>query len=114
MARTHALPVAANGASTLATTLYDQLRTDLLAGLHEPGGRLAIEALCERYATSQTPLREALNRLVADGLVQRREQRGFAVTEVSAQDLQVSRKHPEHRSRPRYRQSPANDGSASR
>jgi DNA-binding GntR family transcriptional regulator len=87
MARTHALPVAANGASTLATTLYDQLRADVLAGLHEPGGRLAIEALCERYATSQTPLREALNRLVADGLVQRREQRGFAVSEVSAADL---------------------------
>jgi DNA-binding GntR family transcriptional regulator len=87
MARTHALPVAANGASTLATTLYDQLRADLLAGLHEPGSRLAIEALCERYATSQTPLREALNRLLADGLVQRREQRGFAVAEVSAEDL---------------------------
>jgi len=87
MARTHALPAAANGASTLATTLYDQLRADVLAGLHEPGGRLAIEALCERYATSQTPLREALNRLVADGLVQRREQRGFAVSEVSAADL---------------------------
>jgi DNA-binding GntR family transcriptional regulator len=88
MARTAALPAAANGtASTLATTLYDQLRSDLLAGLHEPGSRLAIEALCERHATSQTPLREALNRLVADGLVQRREQRGFAVAEVSAADL---------------------------
>jgi len=87
MARPIALPAATNGAATLATTLYDQLRTDLLAGLLEPGSRLAIEALCERYATSQTPLREALNRLVADGLVQRREQRGFAVAEVSAQDL---------------------------
>ena len=95
MARTPALSVGTSanpngntgGAPTLATTLYDQLRTDLLAGLHEPGGRLAIEALCERYATSQTPLREALNRLVADGLVLRREQRGFAVSEVSADDL---------------------------
>jgi DNA-binding GntR family transcriptional regulator len=87
MARTAALPVATNGAPTLATTLYDRLRSDLLAGQHEPGGRLAIEALCERYATSQTPLREALNRLVADGLVQRREQRGFAVSAVSAADL---------------------------
>jgi len=88
MARTLAMSATpGNGTPTLATTLYDQLRTDLLAGLHEPGGRLAIEALCERYATSQTPLREALNRLVADGLVQRREQRGFAVSEVSAADL---------------------------
>src|SRR5919205_2613576 len=88
MPRTAAAPVVAtNGAPTLATTLYDRLRTDLLAGRHEPGGRLAIEALCERYGSGQTPLRQALNRLVADGLVQRREQRGFAVSEVSAADL---------------------------
>lgn len=83
MARTPTLASAA----TLATSLYDQLRSDLLAGQHEPGSRLAIEALCERYATSQTPLREALNRLTADGLVQRREQRGFAVAQISPADL---------------------------
>ena len=78
---------AAPGMATLATGLYDQLRRDLLGGTLEPGSRLAIEALCERYATSQTPLREALNRLTADGLVQRREQRGFAVAAISAADL---------------------------
>ena len=46
-----------------------------------------MEALAERYATSATPLREALNRLVADGLVERREQRGFVVAGISAGDL---------------------------
>lgn len=83
MARTPA----STSAATRATHLYDQLRSDLLAGLHEPGSRLAIEALGAHYATSQTPLREALNRLVADGLVQRREQRGFAVAAISPADL---------------------------
>jgi DNA-binding GntR family transcriptional regulator len=87
MARTSASASASASAATLATSLYDQLRSDLLAGLHEPGSRLAIEALCARYATSQTPLREALNRLTADGLVQRREQRGFAVAAISPADL---------------------------
>jgi DNA-binding GntR family transcriptional regulator len=77
----------ANGVATRATSLYDQLRTDLLGGTLEPGSRLAIEALAERYETSATPLREALNRLVADGLVERREQRGFAVAAISEQDL---------------------------
>ena len=81
-------PIAAtNGNATLATNLYDHLRGDLLGGVLEPGSKLVIDALCERYATSQTPLREALNRLVADGLVQRREQRGFVVAAVSAADL---------------------------
>ena len=86
MARTPALATI-NGAATRATSLYDQLRTDLLGGELEPGSKLAIEALAERYATSATPLREALNRLVSDGLVERREQRGFVVAGISAQDL---------------------------
>ena len=77
----------AHGTATRATSLYNQLRTDLLDGSLVPGGKLAIEALGERYASSQTPLREALNRLVADGLVQRREQRGFVVADISADDL---------------------------
>lgn len=80
-------PVAATGSATLATSLYDRLRTAVLDGDLLPGRKLGIEALCERLATSQTPLREALNRLVADGLVQRREQRGFAVAPISADDL---------------------------
>jgi DNA-binding GntR family transcriptional regulator len=75
------------GTATRATSLYDQLRGDLLSGGVEPGSKLAIEALADRYETSATPLREALNRLVADGLVERREQRGFVVAGVSERDL---------------------------
>ena len=75
------------GAATRATSLYDQLRSDLLGGELEPGSKLAIEALAQRYETSATPLREALNRLVSDGLVERREQRGFVVAGISAVDL---------------------------
>ena len=86
MARTPALATV-NGTFTRATSLYDQLRADLLGGVLEPGSKLAIEALAERYAAGATPLREALNRLVSDGLVERREQRGFVVAGISAQDL---------------------------
>ncbi len=86
MARTPALATV-HGTATRATSLYDQLRTDLLGGVLEPGSKLAIEALAECYEASATPLREALNRLVADGLVERREQRGFVVAGISADDL---------------------------
>lgn len=86
MARTPALATP-QGAATRATNVYDQLRADLLGGELEPGAKLAIEALAERYAASATPLREALNRLVSDGLVERREQRGFVVAGISAEDL---------------------------
>lgn len=83
MARTPVL----DGSATRATSVYDQLRGDLLAGTWEPDTKLAIEALAGFYATSATPLREALNRLVSDGLVARREQRGFVVAGISADDL---------------------------
>lgn len=86
MARPPALATV-NGTATRATSLFDELRADLLAGVLEPGSKLAIEALAERYAASATPLREALNRLVSDGLVERREQRGFVVAGISAEDL---------------------------
>lgn len=86
MSRTPALATV-NGHATRATNLYDQLRTDILGGLLEPGVKLAIEALTERYGVSATPLREALNRLISDGLVERREQRGFVVAGISAADL---------------------------
>lgn len=86
MARTPAL-ASTNGIATRATSVYDQLRADLLGGGLEPGTKLAIEALAGFYDTSATPLREALNRLVAEGLVERREQRGFVVAGISADDL---------------------------
>lgn len=86
MARTPAL-LNESSSSTRATTLYDQLRADLISGKLLPGSRLAIESLAERYSASATPLREALNRLMSDGLVERRELRGFAVAPISEQDL---------------------------
>ncbi len=43
--------------------------------------------LTEMYQTGQTPLREALNRLTADGLVECREQRGFYVADISRSEL---------------------------
>jgi DNA-binding GntR family transcriptional regulator len=72
---------------TVASHLYDLIRADLLAGAFVPGSKLAIDAVATRYASGQTPVREALNRLTSEGLVQRLDQRGFAVAGVTAIDL---------------------------
>jgi DNA-binding GntR family transcriptional regulator len=48
---------------------------------------LGIEALREHYASGATPVREALNRLAAEGWVQHQDQRGFVVTPVSEDAL---------------------------
>ncbi|KRR02339.1 GntR family transcriptional regulator [Bradyrhizobium valentinum] len=73
--------------STQASTVYDRLREDLLSGRLEPGRKLQMRFLTEMYQTGQTPLREALNRLTADGLVECREQRGFYVADISRSEL---------------------------
>ncbi len=77
-----------DSAATLATSVYSRLRRDILRGLFHPGERLRLDRLGERYQIGVTPLREALNRLSAEDLVLREEQRGFRVSPVSLADLE--------------------------
>lgn len=72
---------------THATNVYERIRADILAGHLRPGRRLQIKAMMESYEVGQTPLREALNRLSADGLVAAEDQRGFTVPGISAEEL---------------------------
>ncbi len=73
---------------TYASSVYERLRADILDGALLPGHRLPIKLLMERYGVGQTPLREALNRLSADGLVAAEDQRGFAVPGISVTELE--------------------------
>jgi len=74
--------------STRTLDLYDKLREDLLSGRLKPGQKLQMRFLMDAYQAGQTPLREALNRLTSEGLVEAREQRGFLVSPVSRTELQ--------------------------
>ncbi|HET7885907.1 MAG TPA: GntR family transcriptional regulator [Bradyrhizobium sp.] len=76
-----------NGPSTQASHVYDRLREDLLSGRLAPSRKLQMRFLIETYGTGQTPLREALNRLTSDGLVEVHEQRGFYVRNISRAEL---------------------------
>lgn len=72
---------------TLASSVYERLRQDILRGQLAPGSKLRIEFVSERYMAGHSPVREALNRLSSDGLVDRRDQRGFYVAAASVADL---------------------------
>lgn len=72
---------------TTSSTVYDRIRDDVLAGALAPGLKLRIEFVCERYGIGASPVREALNRLSSEGLVERRDQRGFYVSPVSLGQL---------------------------
>ncbi len=72
---------------TLASSVYDRLRGDILTGLLAPDQKLRTEVLRARYGIGNSPLREALNRLSVDGLVTHEEQRGFRVASASHAEL---------------------------
>ena len=78
---------AEQSAGTLASSVYDRLRDDILCGALPPDEKLRTEALRARYGVGNSPIREALNRLSADGLVTREDQKGFRVAAASRDDL---------------------------
>jgi DNA-binding GntR family transcriptional regulator len=55
---------------SLADMAYEQLLRDIVAGELAPGARIRDYELAERLSVSRTPVREALRRLVDDGLVE--------------------------------------------
>jgi len=96
MAKRPALPQApsnasysddAHGPRTLIERAYTQLRDDIVEGRLAPGEKLRVEHLRQRYEVGAGTLREALNRLVSDALVEAEGQRGFRVTPITVQDL---------------------------
>jgi GntR family carbon starvation induced transcriptional regulator len=78
-------PVGSKAAAS--TIVYEQVRQDIVEGALMPGAKLAIEAVGARYAAGANPVREALNRLSAEGLVERRDQRGFFVAALTLERL---------------------------
>jgi len=59
------------------------LRDEIERGLLRPGTILKQELLAARYAVSRQPIRQAMERLLATGLLERRSDRSLSVTGVS-------------------------------
>jgi GntR family transcriptional regulator, carbon starvation induced regulator len=64
-----------------------RLQEAILSGELAPGERVSSSELARRWSVSATPLREALQRLAAEGLVEYVSQRGARVSEVSLRDV---------------------------
>ena len=76
-----------SGSVTLASTLAARIREAILNGALPPGGKLRLDDLRASYRVSLSPLREALSRLGAEGLVIMEDQRGYRVAPVSEENL---------------------------
>jgi DNA-binding GntR family transcriptional regulator len=74
---------------TRADRLATEIADAILAGEFSPGERLDEARLAESYDVSRTPVREALRRLAATGLIEVRPRRGAIVTEITPESLNI-------------------------
>jgi DNA-binding GntR family transcriptional regulator len=72
----------------LADVVTDRLRAEIQGGVYAPGDRLVERRLVDRFGVSHIPLREALARLVEEGLVVRSPRRGARVASLSPRMLE--------------------------
>lgn len=75
------------GKETLASSIYETLRRDILDIALPAGSKLHIKSLCERFDVGLSPVREALSRLATEKLVMQFDHRGFVVAPLSIEDL---------------------------
>lgn len=68
-------------------TVYQQLKLAVLTGAFGAGERLLERDIAEKLQVSRTPVREALKRLEAEGLLEALPKQGLAVKEYSDDDI---------------------------
>jgi DNA-binding GntR family transcriptional regulator len=68
--------------------VYQVLYERIVQGTYPPGLRMAQSELAEELNTSRTPLREALNRLQANGLLVATNNRGMQVSKVQSDETE--------------------------
>src|SRR3954449_4594866 len=66
----------------LANDVYEAVKALVMDHVIAPGARVSIDGLARQLGVSQTPIREALARLEADGLVTKEPLRGYSATQL--------------------------------
>ena len=72
---------------TLTSSVYDGLKREIMCADLLPGTQLQTRKLGEHYGVGLSSIREALSILSSEGLVVRRDRRGFIAAPVSEEDL---------------------------
>lgn len=72
---------------SLVDQIYEELRTSIITQKIGWGERLNVSELQQQYELSSTPIREALNRLQKEGLVEYKTNFGARVIELTEKDI---------------------------
>lgn len=73
--------------NSLSQQCYEQLQQEIVQGVLRPGEKLKVIPITQRFNIGQSPVREALSKLSAVGLVRMEENKGFSVARISEQDI---------------------------
>jgi DNA-binding GntR family transcriptional regulator len=68
---------------SLVDLAYKAIKKDINSRKLLPGQKIIVRELAKRYGTSETPIKQALNRLVTEGLVETFLRRGMRVKEMA-------------------------------
>ena len=72
---------------SLKDQVYSHLRTKMLSGELGPGSQLSHRAIAKEIGVSFTPVREAINRLATEGLVESKPRMGTFVATCTREEL---------------------------
>ncbi|MDD4160344.1 MAG: GntR family transcriptional regulator [Synergistaceae bacterium] len=75
------------GKNNLVDNIYLSLKQDILWLRLKPRTMLTEQSLAEIYSTSKTPIREALAKLICDGLIKVFPYKGYMVSDISYSDV---------------------------
>ena len=73
---------------TIVGKIYTELKEKIINQQIKLNQRISIKEIAEDFGISQTPIREALNRLIKDELVEYKLRRGYYVIRLSCKDLE--------------------------
>lgn len=82
--------MAMNSASSVSLNekICQMLRNDILLGTYPPGERLDVNNLVGQYGVSRTPVRDALNVLQREGLVEIVPRVGYFISRITIRDIE--------------------------
>jgi DNA-binding GntR family transcriptional regulator len=72
---------------SISDQAYQNIKSDIVACLFDPGQWIAQSELADRYQVGLTPVREALRRLAQEGFVRAMPRMGYVVSPITAQDI---------------------------
>lgn len=75
--------------TALPDKLYTELKVRILTCALKPAERLVEKNLCDEFQVSRTPLREAINRLINEKLIEIQAHRGYHVTPLRVEEFRM-------------------------